>query len=78
MVLEKILESPLDSKKMKPVNPKRNQPWIFTDSTDKSLSKLQDMVKDREACCAAVHDVEKRYDWVTELNWTEIHGEREC
>ena len=23
------LESPLDCKKIKPVNPKRNQPWIF-------------------------------------------------
>ena len=29
MVLEKILESPLDSKEIKPVNPKGNQPWIF-------------------------------------------------
>ena len=30
MVLEKILESPLDSKEIKPVNPKENQPQIFT------------------------------------------------
>ena len=29
-VLEKTSESPLDSKDIKPVNPKRNQPWIFT------------------------------------------------
>ena len=29
MVLEKTLESPLDSKKIKPVNPKDNQPLIF-------------------------------------------------
>ena len=28
------LESPLDSKKIKPVNPKGNQPWIFTGRTD--------------------------------------------
>ena len=34
VVLEKTLESPLDSKKIKPVNPKRNQSWIFTGSTD--------------------------------------------
>ena len=33
MVLERTLESPLDSK-IKPVNPKRNQPWIFTGRTD--------------------------------------------
>ena len=29
VVLEKTLESPLDSKKIKPVNPKENQPLIF-------------------------------------------------
>ena len=34
MVLEKTLESPLDSKEIKPVNPKGNQPWIFTGRTD--------------------------------------------
>ena len=34
MVLEKTLESLLDSKEIKPVNPKRNQPWIFTGRTD--------------------------------------------
>ena len=34
VVLEKTLESPLDSKEIKPVNPKGNQPWIFTGRTD--------------------------------------------
>ena len=34
MVLEKILESSLDSKKFKPVNPKENQPWIHIWRTD--------------------------------------------
>ena len=34
VVLEKILESPLDSKEVKPVNPKGNQSWIFTGRTD--------------------------------------------
>ena len=29
MVLEKTFESPLDSREIKPVNPKGNQPWIF-------------------------------------------------
>ena len=33
-VLEKTLESPLDCKEIKPVNPKGNQPWIFTGRTD--------------------------------------------
>ena len=34
MVLEKTLESPLDCKKIKPVNPKGNQSWIFIGGTD--------------------------------------------
>ena len=33
-MLEKTLESPLDNKEIKPVNPKENQPWIFTGRTD--------------------------------------------
>ena len=34
VVLEKTPESPLDSKEMKPVNPKGNQPWILFRRTD--------------------------------------------
>ena len=34
VMLEKTLESPLDSKGIKPVNPKGNQSWIFTGRTD--------------------------------------------
>ena len=117
VVLEKILESPLDCKEIKPVNPKVNQSWIFIGRTDAEaespilwppdaknwligkdpdagidwrqeekettedeilngtsnsmnmrLSKLQEMVKDREACCAAIHDVLKSCiqvsDWI--------------
>ena len=33
-VLEKTLESPLDSREIKPVNPKGNQPWLFIGRTD--------------------------------------------
>ena len=34
VVLEKTLESPLDNKEIKPVNPKGNQSWIFIGRTD--------------------------------------------
>ena len=38
VVLEKTLESPLDSKEIQPVNPKGDQSWIFTGRT---MLKLQ-------------------------------------
>ena len=34
VVLEKTLESPLESKEIKPLNPKGNQSWIFVGRTD--------------------------------------------
>ena len=34
LVLEKTLESLLDSREIKPVNPKGNQPWAFIGKTD--------------------------------------------
>ena len=34
VMLEKTLESPLDSKEIQPVNPKGNQSWTFTGRTD--------------------------------------------
>ena len=34
VVLEKTLESPLNSKEIQPVNPKGNQSWIFIGRTD--------------------------------------------
>ena len=39
VVLQKTLENPLDCK-IKPVNPKRNQPWIFIGRTDAEATIL--------------------------------------
>ena len=40
VVLEKTLESPLDCKEIKPVDPKGNQSWIFTGRTNEAETPI--------------------------------------
>ena len=71
VVLEKTLESPLDCKEIKPVNPKENQPWIFIRGTDAEaevlifsyLMRRADLLeKDPDAA----EDCGQEEKWVTE------------
>ena len=53
--------------------------WDVNDiinAMDMSLSKLWEIVKDREAWCAVLQSMGSqrvRHDWATELNWTELN-----
>ena len=62
VVLEKILESPLDYKEIKPVNPKGNQSWKFIGRTDAEAKALILWLPD-ENSQLTVKDPDDGKDW---------------
>ena len=76
VVLEKTLESPLDCKEIKPVNPKGNQSWIFTGRTDAKaeapiLGHLMQRTDSLEKTRLIRKDPDARKDWRRERGTTE-------
>ena len=63
VVLEKTLESPLDSKEIKPVNPKGNQSWIFIGRTDAEGEALTLWPSDAKNWLLTGKDLDARKDW---------------
>ena len=60
VVLEKILESPLDCKEIKPVNPRGNWPWIFLGRTDAEAETLK-----LSPCCKEPTHWKRPWCWET-------------
>ena len=62
VVLKKTLESPLDYKEIKPVNPKGNQSWIFIGRTDVEAETPILWPPDAKSCLIR-KDPDARKDW---------------
>ena len=69
VVLEKTLESPLDSKEIKPVNSKGNQSWIFIGRTDAEAVDTILWLPDVKSQLTG-KDFDARKDWEQKENGT--------
>ena len=70
VVMEKTLENPLDSKEIKPVNPKGNQSWIFIGRTDAEAEAPILWPPDAKSQCIR-KDPDAGKDWRQEKRTTE-------
>ena len=92
VMLEKTFESPLDSKEIKTVNPKGNQPWIFIRRTDTEalilwppdvkswlIGKDPDAGKDRgqEEKGVTEDRMVRRHHWLNGYEFKQIPGDSE-
>ena len=68
VMLEKILESHLDCKKIKPINPKGNQPWIFIGRIDAKAEAPILWPPDSKSQLTG-KDPDARNDWRQEEKW---------
>ena len=52
--------------------------WLdgITKSINMNLSKLREIVEDREACCAAVHGITKSWTWLSDWTTTTMSPEK--
>ena len=66
-MLENTLESPLNSKEIKPVNPKGNQPWVFIGRTDAETEAPILWPPDMKSWLT-IKDPDARKDWGQEEN----------
>ena len=64
VMLEKTLESPLNCKEIKQVNPKGNQPWTFIGSTDAESEAPTLLLPDAKSWL-----IRKDWCWVRRRGW---------
>ena len=68
VVLKRTLESPLDYKEIKPVNPKGNQPWIVIERTDAKAEAPKFWPSDLKSLLIG-KDLGDGKDWRQEEKW---------
>ena len=71
MLLEKTLESPLDSKEIKPVTPEENQPWICIWKADAEAEAPIVWPPDAKKSCLNGKDPDAGKAWGQEKGMTE-------
>ena len=72
VVPEKTLESPLDSREIKPVHPKGNEPWIFIGSTDAEAPILWPPDTKSRLVWKDIWSYPTKKPWESQIQWEAI------